>query len=202
MNLAEAAPVTLTLDVRQRKDVWRSIVAEIERYLDSVDDLPASRKINRSEVLARLGEVDFSSPISPEEAIRFSAQGLTDFQVHATHVRYFGLFNPGSTTMGIAADALAAAFNPQGATWTHSPFASEVEILVIRELGKKFGYLEAEIDGTFTSGGAEANHTALICALTSRFPEFAAQGVRGIAGQPVIYVSEQAHHSFVKAARF
>lgn len=202
MNLAEAAPVTLTLDPSQRADVWRATIDEIERYLSNVDSLPASQKVERPEVLERLKAVNFDRPITPQEAIRFAAEGLTDFQVHATHARYYGLFNPGSTTMGIAGDALAAAFNPQVATWTHSPFAAEIEILLIREFGKKFGYPENEIDGTFTSGGAEANHTALICALTRQFPEFSQLGVRALAQDPVIYVSQQAHHSFVKATRF
>src|SRR5690349_13562207 len=110
MNLAEAAPVTLTLEPSQRADVWRATIGEVERYLSSVDQLPASQKIERPQVLERLREIDFSRPVSPEEAIRFAAEGLTDFQVHATHARYFGLFNPGSSTMGIAGDALAAAF--------------------------------------------------------------------------------------------
>jgi glutamate/tyrosine decarboxylase-like PLP-dependent enzyme len=202
MNLAEAAPVTLTLEASQRADVWRSTIEEIERYLTTVDRLPASQKIRRPEILNRLQGIDFSRPVSPQEAIRFAADGLTDCQVHATHARYYGLFNPGSTTMGIAADALAAAFNPQLAAWTHSPFAAEVEALLIRELGKKFGYAEAEIDGTFTSGGAEANHTALICALTRQFPTFSQSGTRALTEDPVLYVSQQAHHSFVKAARF
>lgn len=202
MNLAEAVPVALTLRSSDRVDLWRQTFDEIERYLESVDELPASRNIGRSEVLERLRRVDFNVPVAPAEAIRFAAQGLTDFQVHATHRRYFGLFNPGSTTMGIAADALVAAFNPQVATWTHSPFACEVENLLIRELGVKFGYRAEQIDGTFCSGGAEANHTALICALASQFKSFATGGLRTLAGDPTMYVSQQAHHSFVKAARF
>lgn len=202
MNLAEAPPVTLTLNSSDRVALWQLTFDEIENYLDSVDTLPAAKNITRPQVLDRLRAVDFNQPVSPEEAIRFAADGLTDMQVHATHRRYFGLFNPGSTTMGIAADALVAAFNPQVATWTHSPFATEVEVLVIRELGKKFGFTESEIDGTFCSGGAEANHTALTCALVDRFPDFPASGLRCLSGDPTIYVSQQAHHSFVKAARF
>lgn len=202
MSLAEAAPITLTLTSSDRVALWQLTFDEIENYLDSVDTLPAAKNITRPQVLDRLRAVDFHQPVSPEKAIRFAADGLTEMQVHATHRRYFGLFNPGSTTMGIAADALVAAFNPQVATWTHSPFATEVENLVIRELGKKFGFKEPEIDGTFCSGGAEANHTALICALVDRFPNFSSTGLRSLNGDPIIYVSQQAHHSFVKAARF
>jgi glutamate/tyrosine decarboxylase-like PLP-dependent enzyme len=103
--------------------------------------------------------------------------------------------------MGIAADALVAAFNPQLAAWCHSPFAVEVEQHVIRALGSRFGYNPATTDGTFASGGMEANHTAVLTALTARFPEFGSGGVRALAAPPLLYVSAEAHHSFHKAAK-
>src|SRR5690606_481085 len=67
------------------------------------------------------------------------------------------------------------------------------------ELGARFGY--TDVEGTFTSGGAEANHTAILVALASAFPTIARAGLRSAPGQPVLYVSEEAHHSFHKAAR-
>lgn len=202
MNLVDTAPVTLTLDANQRAEVWRQSIQAIETYLQSLDTLVPAREFSRDEILNYLADLDFSRPSSPDEAIRYVAEGLTEFQVHTSHRRYYGLFNPGSTTMGIAADALAAAFNPQVASWTHSPFATEVEAFLIREIGERFGYQRERIDGTLCSGGAEANHTALICALTSQFPSFSDQGVRSFDKVPLMYVSQQAHHSFVKAARF
>jgi glutamate/tyrosine decarboxylase-like PLP-dependent enzyme len=101
--------------------------------------------------------------------------------------------------MGIAADALVAAFNPQLAAWSHSPFAIEVEQHLIRAFGAKFGYDPATTDGAFCSGGAEANHTALLAALTHKFPDYPSQGVGG--ARPVFYASAESHHSFLKAAR-
>ena len=129
------------------------------------------------------------------------AGGLRDLQVHTPHARYFGLFNPAPTTMGIAADTLVAAFNPQLAAWSHSPLAAEIEAHLVRALGERFGYDPAATEGVFASGGAEANHTAVLCALTHRFPDFGSRGVRALDGQPVLYTSGQSHHSFAKAAR-
>jgi glutamate/tyrosine decarboxylase-like PLP-dependent enzyme len=71
----------------------------------------------------------------------------------------------------------------------------------VRAFGERFGYKLEETDGTFCSGGAEANHTALLTALVNAFPAFAEEGVRALSAQPVFYVSSQSHHSFVKAAR-
>jgi glutamate/tyrosine decarboxylase-like PLP-dependent enzyme len=121
--------------------------------------------------------------------------------VHTSHPRYFGLFNPAPTTASIAADTLVAAFNPQMAAWSHNPFAAEVERHLVRAFGERFGYQIEETDGTFCSGGAEANHTALLTALVQHFPAFAREGLRALPAQPVFYVSSQSHHSFLKAAR-
>ncbi|HEX2224367.1 MAG TPA: pyridoxal-dependent decarboxylase, partial [Thermoanaerobaculia bacterium] len=100
-----------------------------------------------------------------------------------------------------AADALVAAFNPQLATWGHSPFPVEVEQHLIRAIGERFGYEPGRLEGTFTSGGAEANHTALLTAITRAFPDVGRRGLMALRSQPVFYVSPGGHDSFHKAAR-
>ena len=191
----------LQLDPEQRAVLWRQVEQLVETYMLSVDSLPVSPRLDAEEIRARLAQFQFESPVDPEQAIAFAARNLTEFQVHTPHARYFGLFNPNPTAMGVFADALAAGFNPQMAAWSHSPFACEVEAHVIRTLGQRFGYDLESTDGVFCSGGAEANHTALLAALTNEFPYFGDRGVRGLAAQPVFYVSAEAHHSFHKAAR-
>jgi glutamate/tyrosine decarboxylase-like PLP-dependent enzyme len=191
----------LELDPAAREALWKSVAGAIEEYLRDLPSLPVAPSTDPAVARALLANVDFEKPRSPEEALALTIQGLRGQQVHNGHPRYFGLFNPATTTMSVAADALAAAFNPQLAAWTHAPFACEVEQLVIRSLGTKFGYRPSEVSGSFTSGGAEANHSALVAALVDRFPAFAAEGARGLPGPPVLYVSSESHHSFLKASR-
>jgi len=191
----------LELDPAAREALWKSVAAAIEEYLRDLPSLSVSPSADPAVARALLANVDFEKPLSPEEALALAVEGLRGHQVHNGHPRYFGLFNPATTTMSVAADALAAAFNPQLAAWTHAPFACEVEQLVIRSLGAKFGYRPSEVEGSFTSGGAEANHSALVAALVDRFPAFAAEGARGLPGPPVLYVSSESHHSFLKASR-
>ncbi|HJS72881.1 MAG TPA: pyridoxal-dependent decarboxylase, partial [Vicinamibacteria bacterium] len=191
----------LELDRSSRETLWRSVADAIEAYLRDLPDLPVSPSPDPAVARALLENVDFEKPLSPEEAVALAVEGLRGHQVHNGHPRYFGLFNPATAAMSVAADALAAAFNPQLAAWTHAPFACEAEQLVIRSLGAKLGYPPGEVEGSFTSGGAEANHTALVAALVNRFPSFAEEGARSLAGPPVLYVSSESHHSFLKAAR-
>lgn len=192
----------LMLEPRVRDQVWSKIIERIEEYATRVNTTRVSPVLDPERIRSLLQPFDFEQALDPMEAVDFVVQGLWQHQVHTPHRRYFGLFNPAPTTMGIAADTLVAAFNPQMAAWSHSPLAAEIERHLIRSMGHRLGYDPSHTDGTFCSGGAEANHTAMLAALVSKFPQFARGGLRILESQPVLYVSNQAHHSFLKAARF
>lgn len=201
MTATREAAAVLRLDDETRRALWARVADEVEGYLTGVADLPVRPGRDEDEMLRRLGEIDFARPLAPGDAVGFVADGLARWQMQCGHPRYFGLFNPPSSTMGIAADTLAAGFNLQVGAWHHSPLGVAIERRLVRELGARFGFQPDAVDGTFTSGGNEANHTAVIGALASTFPAFREGGVRALAGNPVLYVSAEAHHSFVKAAR-
>ena len=192
----------LALNEAERAKLWKHLVYAIETYTTGVQNARVAPELDLTKVRELIRSFTFEVPRDPIEAINFVLQGLWQQQVHTPHPRYFGLFNPAATTMGIAADMLVAAFNPQLAAWSHAPFAAEIEVHLVRKFGECFGYDSSAIDGTFTSGGAEANHTAILTALVEAFPDFPRKGLRGLHGQPRLYVSEQTHHSILKAARF
>ena len=188
-------------DEGTRQQLWSHILGVIEDYAGRVEDARVAPVLDLEKIRALITSVNFEHQLTPIEAVDLAAQGLWQYQVHTPHPRYFGLFNPAPTTMGIAADSLVAAFNPQMAAWSHNPFAAEVEGYLVRAFGERFGYLVEVTDGTFCSGGAEANHTAVLTALIHSYPTFAYEGVRALPARPVFYVSNQSHHSFLKAAR-
>ena len=191
----------LLLDEATRAELWRRLAAIIEDYTKGVGQARVTPELDLAGIREALAPFDFARPVPPVEALDFAAEGLWRWQVHTPHPRYFGLFNPAPTTMGIAADALVAAFNPQLAAWSHSPLAAEIEQHLVRAFASRFGCDPARVEGTFTSGGAEANHTALSTALTRAFPEVGRRGLLALRSQPVLYVSPEAHDSFLKAAR-
>jgi glutamate/tyrosine decarboxylase-like PLP-dependent enzyme len=191
----------LMLDAEARAGLWRKVSEAVEAYAADVHTLRVRPELEPESVRAALAAVDFGKAISPDSALDFVVGLMRKYQTHNAHPRYFGLYDPATTTMGIAAETLAAAFNPQLAVWSQSPAAVEIEQQLVRAFGERFGYRAAHTDGTFTSGGAEANHTAVLTALVRAFPDFAAKGLRALDSQPVLYVSAEAHHSLLKAAR-
>ena len=191
----------LQLPTPDRDRLWRRVAEAIEAYSLSIAQQRVTPELDPGPIRAAIADFTFELPVDPEKLVDFVAASLSRWQVHTPHPRYFGLFNPAPSTMGIAADTLVAAFNPQMAAWSHNPFAVEVEQHLVRALGGKFGYDPLTCDGTFASGGMEANHTAVLAALTNKFPQFPEHGLRAVDSQPTMYASAESHHSFLKAAR-
>jgi len=186
--------------------------AELPRLLEQVGD--ESRRLRESQrelrvscevdperirrLLAR--RYDFAAPIAADALIADVARMLGDWSVDVTHPRYFGLFNPSVRPISVAADTLVALYNPQLAAWSHAPAANEIERHLVAFFAERIGFDPATAEGHFTSGGQEANHTAVIAALVRRFPELPDHGLRSLPGQPVIYLSEEGHRSLEKVA--
>lgn len=154
-----------------------------------------------AELIARLQVYDFrhATPLRTLADEVFELLGT--HAVRSDHPRYFGLFNPPALPAAIAGDLIAATINPQLAVRSHAPGAVEIERKLLRTFGTRIGWAADEVSGAFTSGGSEANHTALLAALARRYPEWPEHGLRGITTRPAIYVSAQAHLAWIKIAR-
>src|SRR3954469_23265029 len=160
---------------------------------------PIVPTVSPDDIRRCLSRYDFRTPIALDQISADVERMLKEWQVQVTHPRYFGLFNPSVTLASVVADTLVAMYNPQLATWRTSPAANEMERHTLAWLAAKFG-LPASTSATFTSGGAEANLSAVVVALTRRFPGYGDDGLRSLPAAPAIYVSRQAHDSFDKIA--
>src|SRR5581483_1131232 len=174
-----------------------AIVEAHEREIAGGDIVP---QVTPREIREHLeSRYRFGRPIELAEVIADVEQMMRKWQVQVTHPRYFGLFNPSVTFASVVADTLVAMYNPQLATWRTSPAANEIERHTLEFLASKFGF-PRDASASFTTGGAEANLTAVVVALTKMFPEYAGGGVRALKGTPVIYITSEANHSFHKIA--
>jgi glutamate/tyrosine decarboxylase-like PLP-dependent enzyme len=173
---------------------------EFEVTQDLIDSGQIWTNVTPKEIRDNLAtRYDFSRAIPLEDLTADVEEMLRRWQVQITHPRYFGLFNPSTTLSSVVADALVATYNPQLAAWRTAPAPNEIERHTLSWLAGRFG-LPSETIATFTSGGAEANLSAVVAALTHSFPDYGDDGLRGLAASPVIYLSAEAHHSFSKIA--
>jgi aromatic-L-amino-acid decarboxylase len=173
-----------------------AIRSAAERLESDIASGPIVPNVKAEEIRAYLGcRYDFTAPLPLDEVAADVERMLRTWQVQVTHPRYFGLFNPSVTIASIVADTLVATYNPQLATWRTSPGPNEIERHTLAWLVSKFG-LPKHASSTFTSGGAEANLSAVIVALTRTFPAYGESGLRELNGAPTIYLTGEAHHSF------
>ncbi len=187
-------------DNKQRKEILETTFEKLENFYGETKNFKTNPDLNIKEIRESIFTKELTNGITPNKAIEHVIKGLETFSVHTPHPKYFGLFNPRSNYAGIIADLITATYNPQLAAWSHAPFAVEVEESLIKEFAYKFGY-DKNADGVFTTGGAEANLTALLCALNYKYPDFAKNGAFGLDKKPVIFCSSEAHHSIQKAAK-
>ncbi|NIR32429.1 MAG: aminotransferase class V-fold PLP-dependent enzyme [Gammaproteobacteria bacterium] len=182
--------------------VWEQLAKEIKHFTGSVRELRVVSDVTPAEIRRELeSRYDFRTPLPLEKVMADVGRMLRRWTVHVTHPRYFGLFNPSVHEAGIAGDALAALYNPQLAVWSHAPAAHELERHVLRSLARNLGWDPDTALANFTTGGAEANLSAVLAALAERFPQIGARGLGTFDPRLAIYVTADTHHSFVKIAR-
>jgi glutamate/tyrosine decarboxylase-like PLP-dependent enzyme len=174
------------------------IQSHFEQVRSEIADGPILPNVTAEEIRKYLqSRYDFTRPLSLEAVLEDSEKMLRTWQVQVTHPRYFGLFNPSVTLASVVADALVAIYNPQLANWRTSPAANEIERHTLGWFANKFGLPESTI-ATFTSGGMEANFSAVVAALTSAFPAYGEYGLGHLPGVPTVYLTAEAHHGFNK----
>jgi len=185
---------------RAEREQWDDLLTrELLTAGERLANRPVAPTIDLDKFRRELGGFDFHAPAPLGQVFGWTVAQLERGVTQVTNPRYFGLFNPAPTFPAQCADRIAAAFNPQLATATTSLAAVEIEAHVIQAVARRAG-LPSDAAGHFTTGGAEANYTALICALTRAEPRFAEKGSRAFAGAPVFYVSRESHLAWFKIA--
>jgi aromatic-L-amino-acid/L-tryptophan decarboxylase len=175
------------------------LTAALDAAEQRVAQGPVTPTLDRDAFQAELAGFDFRQPMPLGDLLDWTMTQMERGIVHVTHPRYLGLFNPAPTFPAQCADRIAASFNPQLATATTSPAAVAIEAHVARDVARRVGLPGCAV-GHFTTGGSEANDTALVCALTRAEPDFAARGSRAFSGQPVFYISQDSHLAWIKIA--
>ena len=182
-----------------QREAWQLVDAAIERALGAVMAGPVLPTADSAAFRKELEHYDFAVPQPLAEAVRWVTSALQTGLVQTTHPRYYGLFNGRASLATEFADRITAAFNPQLSVWSHAPAAVEIERHTIAAVAARLGYGSAA-GGHFTSGGAEANFTGLLCALTRASEDFDELGSRAFAGPPRVYASKDSHLAWLKIA--
>ncbi len=185
-------------DSATRRRLGYKLIDRIDEYFSSLPN----RAVQLPEELRSFADLTGQLPEFGEDAAKVLEDVCAEMITQGFHVpsaNYFGLMNPTPAYMAVLAEMLVAALNPQLASLARSQLASRIERETVRWIGERVGW-DRPFDGTFTSGGNEANFSALAMALATHFPQSVEDGLAAIAAKPVLYTSAEAHHSLDKSA--
>lgn len=137
-----------------------------------------------------------AAPEQPTEAnkvLDFIVENVLPNSTYTMHPKFYSFVPGPSNFISTMADTLATGFNIFSGGWLVSSAAAELEIVTINWLLKMFNFPIKQGGGIFTSGGSMANLTALVTARRIKCGDDFSKAV--------IYLSDQAHSSNIKAIR-
>jgi len=186
------------LDSETRRQLGHRLIDRIDQYFSGLPGRAVQLPLDQRT----FGDLQNQMPEAGQDAaifLDYITTRLIDEGFHVPSAGYFGLMNCTPAYIAVLAEMLVAALNPQLATLSRSQLASKIERETVRWIGERVGW-PGPFDGTFTSGGNEANFSGLALALAMHFPGSVEDGVASIGARPVLYTSSEAHHSIDKSA--
>ena len=92
-----------------------------------------------------------------------TTKALFEHSLFNSHPRFFGYITSGPAPVGVLADFLAAAVNPNVGAYKLAPLATEIEAQTVRWLAEFIGY-PTDCGGLLVSGGNMANFVGFLAA--------------------------------------
>src|SRR6266478_2122800 len=176
-------------DSALRRKLGYKLIDHIDAYYSSLPDRPVQQPADQ-RIYGPLNESMPEDGADPAQVLDEICRDMVGQGFHVPAANYFGLMNPTPTYMGFLGEALVAGLNPQLATLARSQLASKIEVETLRWIGELVGWPGA-FNGTFTSGGNEANFSGLAMALAAKFQKAVDDGIAVIGAKPVAYASSE-----------
>lgn len=192
----------LAMDADTFRALGHRLVDRVAAQLAAVADGPVTRDMSPSAVREALA---LSGPL-PEEGtdagplLERTADLLFSHSLLNGHPRFFGYITSSPAPIGMFADFLAAAVNPNVGAWILSPAATEIEAQTIRWIAELIGY-PAGCGGLLTSGGNMANLVGFMAARAAAAGDAVrTRGMAAAGGRLRVYASAETHTWLQKAA--
>jgi glutamate/tyrosine decarboxylase-like PLP-dependent enzyme len=183
----------LQLTEEEMKNYGYAVVDAVVEHFGTQDKKLPVALASRKDMDAMFLEEAPETPSDAHQVLSFVLEKVMTQSAIVSHPKSFSFVPGPSNYISAMADALATGFNIFSGGWAASPAAAELEIVTIGWLLKIFGFPRKKGGGIFTSGGSMANLTAIVTARRIKCGDDFSKAV--------IYLSDQAHSSNIKAIR-
>ncbi len=181
------------LSLEEMKSYGYKIVDLIAEHWDTLNDKKPVTSATRKEMDNLFLQEAPNKGMKANEVLDFVMENVIPNSTVISHPKSYSFVPGPSNFISTMADSLATGFNIFSGGWVASPAAAELEIVTMNWLLKMFSFPLEKGGGIFTSGGSMANLTAIATARRIKCGDDFSKAV--------IYLSDQAHSSNIKAIR-
>ncbi|MCT4698657.1 pyridoxal phosphate-dependent decarboxylase family protein [Tenacibaculum haliotis] len=181
------------LSLEEMKSYGYKIVDLIAEHWDTLKDKNPVTSATRKEMDNLFLQEAPDKGMKANDVLDFVMDNVIPNSTVISHPKAYSFVPGPSNFISTMADSLATGFNVFSGGWMVSPAAAELEIVTMNWLLKMFNFPVEKGGGIFTSGGSMANLTALVTARRIKCGDDFSKAV--------IYLSDQAHSSNIKAIR-
>jgi aromatic-L-amino-acid decarboxylase len=189
------------LDAAEFGRLARRVLARLEETLAAVDTKPLTLGCVPERVVAALRAAPVPvRPTDPQSVVDEALSLMLNNSLFTAHPRFLGYVCPAADPIGILADTIVSAINPNAASVMMAPIGHEIERTVIRWLAQILG-LPSEADGVLVSGGNEANLIGILSAREYQTPwPIRTAGFNHPDAAPLrVYATTEVHNGVQKA---
>ena len=181
------------LSLEEMKSYGYKIVDLIAEHWNTLEGKKPVTSATRKEMDNLFLQEAPDKGMKANEVLDFVMDNVIPNSTVISHPKSYSFVPGPSNFISTMADSLATGFNIFSGGWVASPAAAELEIVTMNWLLKMFDFPVEKGGGIFTSGGSMANLTALVTARRIKCGDDFSKAV--------IYLSDQAHSSNIKAIR-
>ena len=183
----------LTLSKEEMQQYGYKVVDLLVSHFDNLSKQKIVSLADRKQMDALLQESIPDKSTPAKEVLDHVVKNVLSHTDLLTHPKYYSFVPSPSNYVSVMADTIASGYNIFSGGWANSPAAAELEIVTMNWLLEIFEFPISDGGGLFTSGGSMANLTALTTARRIK--------CGGDFSKAIIYLSDQAHSSNIKAIR-
>ncbi len=179
-------------------DLFERAMRSIDRYLEENAD-GTTPVVQYMDAKSLQEETDLSigqQGVPAGELLAFIEDYLR-YSVRTGHRQFHNQLYGGFSMAGFLGDVVTSVTNTSMYTYEVAPLATLMELKLIDKMSCLVGFTGGE--GIFCSGGSHANLIGMLCARNRVFSDAKSKGLSGSA-RLALFVSEQAHYSFLKSA--
>jgi len=198
LNQSRMAPADISPELF--RSAGHALIDQIADLLGNIRERPVTAGLSVNEVRELISASDRmpASGCDLAPLVAQTAELLTKHSLYNGHPKFLGYVTSSPAPVGMLADLLAAAVNPNVGAWMLSPVATEIEAQTIRWIAELLSF-PSTCGGILVSGGNVANYVGIYTALRSVFPRDSA--MRSVANleRATIYASVETHTWLEKA---